>query len=1435
MNRIILSSVMVLLYSLTFAQSTQRQIQSYLDRHAAELELGDQKQWEITDSHTDETSKITYVYVRQLHNKLPIYNGLATFAISEDNVILSGNRLVKGTITANETTPKLTASEAIQAACRALEIPITETLTLLESKENEFVFEDDKISQNPIPVRLVYAYNNEELQLAWELSIYEISSNHWWSLRIDAHTGEEIDRNDWVASCNLDGVQFSHINHDHSALMEITTPSPLPLLPVTPATDEYTVFALPVESPNHGGRTLVTGPADLVASPYGWHDTNGAVGAEFTNTNGNNVVAQEDANGNNGTGARPSGGASLQFNFPLNMNQTASNYQDAAITNLFYMNNMMHDIWYHYGFDEASGNFQENNYGNGGAASDNVNADAQDGGGMNNANFATPPDGQNPRMQMYLWNNPGPQLLTINSPGSLAGGYMALAAGFGPALTTTPITSDFVLYDDNVPDAVDACEAPVNGPSMSGKIVVIRRGNCAFVDKVTRAQNEGALAVIMVNNVAGAPFAMGGAGPGVTIPSVMVSDIDGEAIIAEIESGGTVNGTLVDAPAFDLDGDFDNGIIAHEYGHGISTRLTGGASNSNCLNNNEQMGEGWSDWFALMLTMQPGDVSTDNRGMGTWVMGESTSGVGIRPVPYNTDFAVNNYTYANTNAGVSVPHGIGFVWCTILWDMSWALIDQYGYDPDLYNGIGGNNIAMNLVIQGLKLQPCGPGFVDGRDAILQADQLLYGGANQCLLWNVFANRGLGFSADQGSATSRSDQTEAFDLPSGIGNLTTSVSESACGSYTWSANGQTYTTSGTYVETILASTGCDSTITLNLTITGGTTGSTETVSNCNSYTWAANGLTYTSSGTYSETLTGTNGCDSIVTLDLTITTPSTSTETVVNCNSYTWSTNGFTYTSSGTYSETLTGSNGCDSIVTLDLTITVPTTSTETVVDCSAYTWSANGLTYNSSGTYTETLTNANGCDSVVTLNLTIATNYATDVVTSCGSYAWIDGNTYTSDNTTATFTLTNVAGCDSIVTLDLTIHPIYSETEVVTACTDYVWSATGSTYTSSGNYTANLTSSSGCDSTVTLDLTISNVAATSQSATACGSYQWALNGTTYNTSGQYIETVMAQSGCDSTVTLNLTITQPTTGLETATNCESYFWAANGTTYTNSGQYTTVLVNSNGCDSTVTLNLTILPASAPTTETVSACDSYVWGANNTTYTTSGQYSASLVNSLGCDSLATLDLNITSSYAATEQVTICDSYIWPVNGQTYTSTGTYDALYTTVAGCDSTFTLDLVIETTDATASMVDDFTITANTANASYQWVDCNDNFSAISGATSQTYQPTANGLYAVVVTSGNCADTSACFTVNKIGLQEFSTTSVQVFPNPNDGQFRIVFGNELQHVRVKCTNAPGQLIEERVFNSASEIAWKLDAATGVYFLEIEADGLQKTMIRVLKN
>jgi hypothetical protein len=163
------------------------------------------------------------------------------------------------------------------------------------------------------------------------------------------------------------------------------------------------------------------------------------------------------------------------------------------------------------------------------------------------------------------------------------------------------------------------------------------------------------------------------------------------------------------------------------------------------------------------MTHEPGDQASDVRGIGTYVTNEPITGGGIRPYPYSADINASPYRYDDIKR-FSVPHGVGSVWCSMLWDLYWAMIDKYGYDSDIYTGTGGNNTAMQLVIDGLKLQPCNPGFIDGRNAIILADKLNNDGANELLIWEVFARRGLGVDAVQGSTDDIGDGGEDYKIP-----------------------------------------------------------------------------------------------------------------------------------------------------------------------------------------------------------------------------------------------------------------------------------------------------------------------------------------------------------------------------------------------------------------------------------------------------------------------------------------------------------------------------------------------------------------------------------------------------------------------------------------------------------------------------------------------
>ena len=300
--------------------------------------------------------------------------------------------------------------------------------------------------------------------------------------------------------------------------------------------------------------------------------------------------------------------------------------------------------------------------------------------------------------------------------------------------------------------------------------------------------------------------------------------------------------------------------------------------------------------------------------------------------------------------------------------------------------------------------------------------------------------------------------------------------------------------------------------LIVTINKPTTGLSNVFTCCGVYLWHGN--TYTTTGTYTFDSLNVNGCDSLTTLNLTITQPPTRDTMVTTCNGFTW--NGTNYTSTGNITLNIKNAVGCDSVITLHLTINQPTTGDTIVIACSSFTWYGN--TYTSSGNHIHTFINAAGCDSVVTLNLTInqPTSGDTTVIT-CGSLKWY-GTNYTSTGT-ATHILPNVNGCDSVVTLHLTINqPTIGDTTVI-ACGNFSWY--GTNFISSGIAKHTFMNTAGCDSIVTLHLTINQPTTGDTTAIVCNSFNW--HGTNYNTTGTYTYNSLNSKGCDSLITLQLTI------------------------------------------------------------------------------------------------------------------------------------------------------------------------------------------------------------------------------------------------------------------------------------------------------------------------
>jgi extracellular elastinolytic metalloproteinase len=726
---------------------------------------------EVVSSHTS----VTHVYIQQRQQGIPVANGIVNVNVAGDGTVLSaGNRFVAGLGAATagqEVAPDALRSpvQATAAAARHVDLAPTEQLVVVDREpgpNRETTISDGGISEGTIPTELKWLpLDSDAVRLAWTVEIEQTDGQHWWVVSVDAATGTVLRTEDRLVHDDLGALAGMLGRKSH----------PVKVAPKRTVKDgsSYRVFPIPLESPSDGDRKLVKNPASAEASPFGWHDTDGARGPEFTRTQGNNVHAYSDRDADNAPdpGTDPDGGSRLDFDFPLDLGARPLDSRDAAVTNLFYWNNIVHDVLDAYGFDAAAGNFQVNNYGAAGLGGDDVRAEAQDGSGRNNANFGTPVDGLQPRMQMFEWRSAAPNPIEVHAPSPIAGTFFGPMAGFGESLTTTgPITGEVVYVGRGCDPAYQAGQ-PLDPylADPAGRIALIDRGSCTFVAKVKKAQDLGAVMVIVANNAPGSPIAMGGADPTITIPSVMVAVEDGDLFRANVPFNATVSDGTGGAP--DRDSDLDAGVIAHEYGHGLSNRLTGGPGNVDCLDNAEQMGEGWSDFLALTFTSHPADRPITGRGVGSYVSFQPPDGPGIRPRQYTSDVSVNEYNYGLIPAGLqsgelTVPHGIGFVWNTMLNDMYWNLVAKHGYNPNIYEAWdeGGNNLAIQLVVDGMKFQPCSPGFVDGRDAILAADEALTGGENQCAIWRAFAKRGLGAGASQGSSNDVLDGVASFDLP-----------------------------------------------------------------------------------------------------------------------------------------------------------------------------------------------------------------------------------------------------------------------------------------------------------------------------------------------------------------------------------------------------------------------------------------------------------------------------------------------------------------------------------------------------------------------------------------------------------------------------------------------------------------------------------------------
>ncbi len=444
-------------------------------------------------------------------------------------------------------------------------------------------------------------------------------------------------------------------------------------------------------------------------------------------------------------------------------------------------------------------------------------------------------------------------------------------------------------------------------------------------------------------------------------------------------------------------------------------------------------------------------------------------------------------------------------------------------------------------------------------------------------------------------------------------------------------------------------------------------------------------------------------------------------------------------------------------------------------------------------------------------------------ITACGQYK-IRYYTYTQSGTYYE-TIPNLKGCDSIITLNLTIKANSGVALFEKACNSYIFK--GNIIINTGVYYDTLTNSIGCDSIVTLNLTINNSSSSTVYDQGCNRYY--LNKKLLTVSGTYYDTIPNAAGCDSVITLYLTINKSSVYTFSKSDCKSYIF--NGDTLSQSGAYTNILTNAVGCDSVVVLYLTIYTSNNTNTLHITYCDTYTFKGNK--LTASGVYYDTIPIAGACDSIIILNLKINKSVSTSPNIVSCDSYNF--NGKLLTTSGIYYDTLSTSNGCDSIITLNLKINVVDASVTQNGKILI-ANANNAVYQWLYCSNGYTAIPNEVSKSFTPTITGAYAVAVVENNCSDTSNCYTVISQGISDKSISyTFDVFPNPTNGQFTVHSNQTLKNATLKLYNITGQVILQKTNLSGDSFVLNIsEQANGIYMLEI-GEGVNVSRVKIVKQ
>jgi gliding motility-associated-like protein len=506
--------------------------------------------------------------------------------------------------------------------------------------------------------------------------------------------------------------------------------------------------------------------------------------------------------------------------------------------------------------------------------------------------------------------------------------------------------------------------------------------------------------------------------------------------------------------------------------------------------------------------------------------------------------------------------------------------------------------------------------------------------------------------------------------------TTTIDTAICSGKFYFFKGQNRTTAGTYRDTLPKANGCDSIIILNLGIKSL---SFNTINSqiCSGQSVLFNGISRTATGTYLDTLTNSVGCDSFITLNLIVNPTKTTNIYDTICQGGSRFFNGLPRTTTGIFLDTLMTFKNCDSFIVLNLFVKSNSTKTIDTAICQGFSILFKGQNRTTSGTYRDTLINSKGCDSFVILNLTIKPTSAINLNTAIclGQFVFFKGQNRTTAGTYRD-TLLKVNGCDSILILNLTVKPFSFKTIDSQICTGQSVLFNGISRTATGTYLDTLVNSVGCDSFITLSLTVNPTKTTNIYDTICQGGSRFFNGLPRTTTGIFLDTLMTFKNCDSFIVLNLFVKSNSTKTIDTAICQGFSILFKGQNRTTNGTYRDTLINSKGCDSFVILNLTIKPTSITNINVAICQGSFIFfkGQNRTT---AGIYRDTLIKANGCDSLVILNLAVNPIKTTNLSINLCAGNSYLFKGQNRTLSGIYRDTLKTSYNCDSIIILNLSV--------------------------------------------------------------------------------------------------------------------------------------------------------------